>query len=318
MKKLLLLISLIPLFLFSQVGDCPGLCIISNGTYSTSSSLVPELNALNRGCLTAGEANASFWFQVCFSSSGNFQFYIDPSGNRNDFDFAVWSGTACTPIAAPIRCSYAAVSPGGPCATCDYTGLGNGATDFSENATGDGWVAPLNVTAGQCLTININNYGAGSNSFSLFFNGTTANMNCISLPIELISFSLQFEHDGVFLKWITASELNNDLFRLERTQDFVSWDNVTEIKSKGNSVFRQEYEYLDAPLFPGKYYYRLSQVELNGEIHYYTTLDIDVLDRTNCEYEYFNLNGVKVNFEEAEAGIYLRRCKNNFVKVIKY
>lgn len=121
----LIFFAFLSLNIFGQAGDCPGLCITSNGTYAATNGSTNELNASNRGCLTANEASSSFWFQVCFTSNGTFQFYIDPSGNRNDFDFAIWNTTTCPPTTAPIRCSWAAVPPGGPCPLCDYTGLGD-------------------------------------------------------------------------------------------------------------------------------------------------------------------------------------------------
>jgi hypothetical protein len=193
MRRLLTLLLALTITLCSAQGDCPATCLSTGGTYSAATGTTDELGGGNNGCLSVNEATASYWFNTCFSSNGTFQFYMDPSGNRNDFDFAVWSGTACPPTTAPIRCSFAAVPPGGPCATCDYTGLGNGATDLSEGAGGNGYVAPITVTSGQCYTININNYGAGSNSFNLFFTGTTATMNCL-LVLELNTDSTAVEY----------------------------------------------------------------------------------------------------------------------------
>jgi len=174
MKKFitLLFLILIPNFFYSRAGNFHGLCITLNGYYTL----------INRGCLTSGESS-SFWYQVCFTSNGTFQFYINPSGNRNDFDFTIWNNTTYPPTTSPIRCSWSAVPPGGPCDTCDYTGLGNGATDLSESASGDGWLLPLTVTTGQCITININNYGSGSNNFTINLGGTAA-----ALPASLIDF----------------------------------------------------------------------------------------------------------------------------------
>ena len=171
-------------------GDCSTLCITADASLAAVAGSTSELNATNRGCLTSNEG-FSYWFQVCFSTTGTFQFYVDPYGNRNDFDFAIWNGSACPPAAAPVRCSWAATPPGGPCPTCDYTGLGGGATDLSEGAGGNGYVAPLSVTAGDCITILINNYGSGSSNFDIFFAGTTATMTCLPLPIELLLFDAQ-------------------------------------------------------------------------------------------------------------------------------
>lgn len=252
MKKfiLTLLFSIIFIVGYSQSGDCPGLCITANGSYAATNGSTAELNASNRGCLIAGEANSSFWFQVCFTTNGTFQFYIDPSGNRNDFDFAIWNTAACPPTTSPIRCSWAAVPPGG-CALCDYTGLGTNpitsvlAADVSEGAGGDGWLAPLAVTSGQCITININNYGSGSNNFTINLGGTTAGMTCGLLPIELLSFDGYNYNTYNYITWLCASELNNDYFRLERSSDAVNWTQVAIIDGAGTANVETFYSHKD-------------------------------------------------------------------------
>lgn len=64
----LLLFLILTLNCYSQSGDCPGLCITANGSYAATNGTTSELSATNRGCLTAGEASSSFWFQVCFTT----------------------------------------------------------------------------------------------------------------------------------------------------------------------------------------------------------------------------------------------------------
>lgn len=261
----------------SQAGDCPGLCITSGGTYAAIAGSTAELTAANRGCLTAGEASSSFWFQVCFTSSGTFQFYINPSGNRNDFDFAIWNGSTCPPTSSPIRCTWAAVPPGGPCPTCDYTGLGNGATDLSEGALGNGWVLPLAVTAGQCITININNYGSGSNNFTIDFTGTTAGLSCLTLPIELIHFKGVAKADHTLITWTTSSESNNSHFILEKSPDGLDWFPTHEVEGAGNSSSILNYEVKDFAQTGLTDYYRLKQVDFNGTVSYSGTIVVDPL-----------------------------------------
>jgi len=282
MKKIitLLFLILIPSFSYSQAGDCPGLCITSNGSYTATNGLTGELNATNRGCLTAGEASSSFWFQVCFTSNGTFQFYIDPSGNRNDFDFAIWNNTTCPPTTSPIRCSWSAVPPGGPCATCDYTGLGNGATDLSEGASGNGWLLPLTVTTGQCITININNYGSGSNNFTINLGGTTASVSCPpALPVELVSFEGYNDKTYNTLNWVCASETNNDFFTIERSIDGIDWVVVTTVGGAGTLNVGTFYSYKDFSYTKDTYnYYRLKQTDFNG---YYKYSDIIYVNNGN-------------------------------------
>lgn len=155
------------------------MCVTEGATYTaTNGAIDTELNATNRGCLVANEATSSFWFRITFTSSGVFYMTIDPGGNNsNDYDFAIWSGTNCPPTTAPIRCSFAGIFPFGN-ATGANTGLAAGNTDTSESPTGNGWLAPLNVSNGQSIIINVNNYGNGSNNFTVDYGATTATMFC--------------------------------------------------------------------------------------------------------------------------------------------
>lgn len=318
----LLILSLLAFKAYSQVGagDCPGLCVTTGNTYAAVNGTSQELNATNRGCLTANEASASFWFQVCFTSNGIFQFYINPAGNRNDFDFAVWNTTTCPPTTSPIRCSYAAVLPGGPCATCDYTGLGNGATDLTEGATGNGYVQNINVTSGQCLTININNYGSGSNLFSIFFTGTTATMNCpisTPLPINLHTFEAVYDSNVVKLNWSTTSEINNDYFVVEKftTQEITQ---IANINGHDNSNTMQEYSFIDSKLEIGWNYYRLVQVDNDGVTKAYDWVSVLVTDFTDdCCTVYYDLVGNIVNIDMVPHGIYLGVTANGEIIKIK-
>lgn len=261
----ILFLLIIPFVLKGQVGDCPGSCIITNGTYTVAAGSVDELTPTNGGCLGALEGSSSIWVPISFTTSGTFYMAINPNGGKNDYDFAIWNGTTCTPTTSPIRCSFAATPFGGP----DQTGLGNGAVDLTEDAFGDQWVAPLSVAAGQSIIININNYGSGSNVFHLSFAGTTATMACpIGLPIDLIKFESVLIDKTAVISWATASELNNDYFELEHSTDAQLWHTIHIEEGNGTSNFITNYGYVHKQIQEGENYYRLKQNDYNGESNY--------------------------------------------------
>lgn len=281
MRTLLIIICMtLSAFMMGQ-GDCPGTCNTAmTGAYSAAAGSVAELTAATKGCLTAGEANASFWLRYCFTTAGTFQFSINPSGNRNDFDFAIWNTSTCPPTSAPIRCSYAAVPSGGPCSLCDYTGLGTNpnnnllAVDVSEGVGGDGYLAPLTVVAGQCITLNINNFGTGSNSFSMDLAGTTAILTCILLPIELLAFEGSYQVSYNNLTWSTATETNCDYFTLERSVNAIDWTPINKQYCSGNSLVTKNYAFRDYTRTEGIDYYRLSQTDYDGTTEYFNIVAV--------------------------------------------
>lgn len=87
------------------------------------------------------------------------------------------------------------------------------------------------------------------------------------LPVELISFETACTGNQVRLDWITASEQNNDHFLLEQSKDGVEWTKLAEVRGAGNSNVLQSYTYT-VPA-QGSMYYRLSQVDTDGEITVY-------------------------------------------------
>ncbi len=85
------------------------------------------------------------------------------------------------------------------------------------------------------------------------------------LPIKLIYFTAKKTKKGILLKWATASEINNDLFILEKSNRDMNFENLSIITGSGNSNSIIEYEYLDKTPTSGLNYYKLIQQDFNGE-----------------------------------------------------
>lgn len=91
------------------------------------------------------------------------------------------------------------------------------------------------------------------------------------LPIELLSFKITHNHTkkGVDIEWITASEIDVDYFNVERSSDNTTWETILFQKATGNSITPVNYTGFDkSPLF-GANYYRLKEVDFNGESTFY-------------------------------------------------
>ncbi|MEO0899984.1 MAG: PQQ-dependent sugar dehydrogenase, partial [Bacteroidota bacterium] len=86
-----------------------------------------------------------------------------------------------------------------------------------------------------------------------------------NLPIELISFTASQEVDGVLVEWTTATEIDNDYFVLEKSLDGILFQPVTTVDGKGNSQSLQHYAYKDGILKSPALYYRLKQVDFDGQ-----------------------------------------------------
>jgi hypothetical protein len=143
---------------------------------------------------------------------------------------------------------------------------------------------------------------------------------CVPLPIELLWFEGSSESNYNFLKWATATELNNHFFTLERSIDGIQWEIIHDEEGSGNSNTPIIYEYKDF-FFERNItnYYRLSQTDYNGTKEYFNIIAIEDDDIKICEdYEYYDLTGKKVDFTTEPPGLYLRKCGDNPIeKIVK-
>ena len=113
---------------------------------------------------------------------------------------------------------------------------------------------------------------AAVSSFSPFtFASITASIATNPLPIELLSFTANYNGHSVDLKWKTATEVNNDFFTVERSTDAQNFSSIGIVYSKatgGNSTSPLSYYLNDADVKEGTYYYRLKQVDYDGHSSY--------------------------------------------------
>lgn len=92
------------------------------------------------------------------------------------------------------------------------------------------------------------------------------------LPVQFLNISARQKGSGVAIDWATASEFNNKYFDVERSTDAgTSWSVVSTVNSKGNSNNTINYVGYDAKPVPGINYYRIRQVDFDGNSKYSNT-----------------------------------------------
>jgi len=92
------------------------------------------------------------------------------------------------------------------------------------------------------------------------------------LPVELLSFTaVPINNNEVVLEWKTASEINNNYFLVEKSTNAIDYELVTSVASKainGNSNIILNYDAIDSSPYSGVSYYRLKQIDFNGDYKY--------------------------------------------------
>jgi len=124
------------------------------------------------------------------------------------------------------------------------------------------------------------NWAGVSYTYAAFAGGNT-------LPVKILTFEAEFTAGkGTQLLWLTASEINNDFFTIQRSYDLINFTDVAYVQGKGSTNIIQNYEFLDTLLSSENIvYYRLKQTDYNGESEFLKIINIKPSSET-----FFNLN----------------------------
>jgi hypothetical protein len=122
---------------------------------------------------------------------------------------------------------------------------------------GSGWNIPTMGTtsvSGNSLT-----YTGYKGSFSPFAIGGS---NVGALPIELKSFNTACQSDYVQVDWTTASEKNNKMFELYKSDNAVDWSLIHTTDGQGDKASETNYQFMDNDKKLA--YYRLKDIDFDG------------------------------------------------------
>ena len=134
------------------------------------------------------------------------------------------------------------------CNTSEPTGTADGSCPWNE------------VDAGVC-----------TGATPLYVSGVAA------LPVELISFTaLKNNNNDVDIKWKTASESNNKGFNIQRSINAANWTNIGFVPGKGNAALENSYFFIDKEAASGKNFYRLQQIDFDGNKKYSSIVNVDL------------------------------------------
>lgn len=96
------------------------------------------------------------------------------------------------------------------------------------------------------------------------------------LPVELVTFNAEAQGGDVCLTWITATEINNRGFEIQRniSDHFVT---IGFVEGNGNTVENKQYKYFDESIpanYSGTIKYRLKQVDFDGSFEFSDILEL--------------------------------------------
>lgn len=133
-------------------------------------------------------------------------------------------------------------------------------------------VGPLGSTVVDAPNIGrvVLRQGSSSNAPTMLvdairFSGSWANG---PLPVTLNSFKGVLENHNVQLFWSTSSEINNKGYEVERSKDGNAFETIGFVAGAGNSNKLVNYQYSDKNIHAALLYYRLKQIDYDGNFKY--------------------------------------------------
>ncbi|OQP57082.1 hypothetical protein A3860_10980 [Niastella vici] len=122
--------------------------------------------------------------------------------------------------------------------------------------------------------------------------------NLSILPVVFNSFYITRNNNNVILNWSTAQELNNNSFEVQRSFDGSNWSVMAIVLGAGNSNTVQQYSFTDKNMTAGVAYYRIRQVDMNGQFEYTTTKSIKATEAAPATRIYASNNTVNIEFNK--------------------
>lgn len=135
---------------------------------------------------------------------------------------------------------------------------------------------PYTIPMGESLTHDYAFVG-GTSLADLQANADVAILYGQNLPVELTSFTANVNSERyVVLNWSTATEINNQMFEIERRGDGGQYTTIGYVEGFGTTTEPQEYTYVDNTVETGTYFYRLKQIDFGGQFEYSDEVEVEV------------------------------------------
>lgn len=113
---------------------------------------------------------------------------------------------------------------------------------------------------------------------------TSSNGLCsVVLPVEFLNFNASYNKNKVELHWTTATEINNDYFTIQKSQNLIDFEDLTIINGAGNSSEIKNYFTTDENPTLGTSYYRIKQTDYNGEYDYSNIRSVNITSENHFQ-----------------------------------
>ncbi len=125
----------------------------------------------------------------------------------------------------------------------------------------------------------------------------SAGLGSTTLPVEITSFNAIAQNNKVMLNWITGSELNNQYFEIEKSNNGNQYEPIGRVAGKGTTSQTNSYSFTDHAPLAMINYYRLKQVDIDNRYKYSAVVTIKLDGKLKKSINIFpNPVSDKINF----------------------
>ncbi len=146
------------------------------------------------------------------------------------------------------------------------------------------------------------------------------------LPVSFMRFTAEYLNGSTQLMWITSYEKNNHYFIIERSIDAVHFDSLGFVYGNGFSYQKEIYHFADTIGLDKTMYYRIKQVDFDGDYSYSDIKSASPNGRTMLDKAEFSIYPVplagsdilNIKFTESTEVIYNIQLVNSNGKLVLY
>ena len=113
---------------------------------------------------------------------------------------------------------------------------------------------------------------------------TSCNFPFSILPVEWENFSAELNaNNQVLIKWAVSQQSNNKGYYVEQSADGVRWESLIFIPTDPKEDGAAKYTYVHQRPISGRHYYRIRQVDLDGNVTYSAIRIVDIKNDIHVE-----------------------------------
>ena len=251
-----------------------------NGTASGITSVTYGVNNLT--LLASSEvqpALKSYLYYMLDPPSGTYTITVTPVSSTNDFAAGSSTFYNVKQEAPSYNTSGGNASNASGSISTPYVNdllLGFCGSDNNTNGVGTGQTEKYSAGSATKSYVNLSTKTSTSStaSFSITISATAdfelilARLTPIGaavLPATISNYELNCKENLTSFNWSTASEINNDFFTIEKSEDALNYSEIATIDGNGTTDQEHHYQFTDEELNDKPFYYRLKQTDFDGK-----------------------------------------------------